>query len=314
MKKAKGLLCSVLALGCAFGTAACGGAEKNITVVARTNGSGTRAAFEELVKDENGNALGGKRDGKEYSDVTKTALEKSETGDVKTAVASDKNAIGYVSLSALDSTVKAVSVNGFAPTTENVLAGDYQLQRPFVIMTNATVELTPLAADFMNYLYSAEMQAHVEAAGCVWTEDGAKRANAGESPIEVIEWQEQAALPSAGASGKIVVNGSTSMQKLIEKAAAGYAEAYGVLATDIFTIELQSSSVGRKGAEDDATGSFIGLSSAAVVNNPKVKAFNVCFDAIAVIVNPANEAINDLTVTQLYGIYTGKITKFGELQ
>ena len=311
MKGKKGIVCCVFALTGAF--TACGG-EKHITVISRTAGSGTRSAFETLVTDGEGNALGGKdENGKEYSLLVKTALEKSDTGDVKTAVTSDKNAIGYISVGSLDSSVKALDLDGVSPTAKNVELGTYAMQRPFVIMTNATVSLTPRAEDFVQYLKSTKAEEFSTFAGCVWASDPIVRGSQ-DAPVPVVEdWTAQPTLPLAGESGKIVINGSTSMQKFIEKAASAYAEEYAVKATDIFTIELQSSSVGRKGAETDDTGNFIGLSSASVQGNVKVKAFTVCLDAIAVIVH--NDCpINGVTTRQLFDIYTGKILSFRQLE
>lgn len=310
MKKVKTkiwLVCT--AVLCAF--ASCGG-EKHITVISRTAGSGTRSAFEELVANEDGRKLGGKdENGKEYSLLVKTALEKSETGDVKTAVASDKNAIGYISFGSLDSSVKALALNGVEATEESVSNGSYELQRPFVVMTNATATLTPRAEDFMQYLQSAESEAFASEAGAVWVSDPKTRGSE-DFPVPVTDWTAKPALPSAGENGKVVINGSTSMQKFIERAALGYAEEYSASVTDIFTIELQSSSVGRKGAETDTTGNFIGLSSASVAGNEKVRAFTVCLDAIVVIVNLASP-LQTVTAKQLFDIYTGKIVRFSEL-
>lgn len=103
------------------------------------------------------------------------------------------------------------------------------------------------------------------------------------------------------------------MEKFINSAAKGYADMYGVSASDIFDIELEGSSVGRKAVEGDTTGNIIGLSSANV-NQSNIECFNVCLDAVAVIVNKNNTTVNDLTLIQLYQIYTGEIKKFSEIK
>lgn len=104
------------------------------------------------------------------------------------------------------------------------------------------------------------------------------------------------------------------MEYFITYAAAGYAEEYNVSdPLTIFDIELQGSSVGVSAVENDTAGSTIGLSSAAVVND-KITSFNVCLDAVAVIVNNANDIVEDLTLNELYQIYTGNITKFSDLE
>lgn len=303
------LLSAVLTIGSALGLTACGG-EKNISVIARTGGSGTREAFETNVTDGNGNYLEMKIDGNKVSHTTTKAEFVDGTGVVLTKVASDKNAIGYVSLSSVNDSVKLVSVNGVTPSTETVLDGSYKIQRPFVIMTNANVELTERAADFLSYLKSDVMSEHATAAGCIYLADPTQRANEGEAAIPVETYEAKATLPSGG---KIVISGSTSMELLISEAMIGYAEIYGRSVNDVFeTLELQGSSQGKKDVKADKTGNVIGLSSASV-KEADINAFNVCLDAVAVIVNNANEEVNDLTLAQLYDIYTGKVRKFSEL-
>lgn len=312
MKKvATVFLSGLMLLGGAFGVTACKiHQEKHITVIAREKGSGTREAFDKVVTDGAGNYLEMRIDGKKVYNTVVTASELTKTSFVTSSVASDKHAIGYVSLDSVNENVKAIKVGGVAPTAETVLDGSYAIQRPFVLMTNASVTLTPRAADFMNYLYGAEMKEHATAAGCIFLEDPEKRANEGAEEIAVKEYTRLDVLP---AGDKIVVRGSTSVEKLINAAAKGYADEYGARATDIFDIQLEGSSVGRKAVEEDTKGNVIGLSSAAVAQE-NIKSFNVCLDAVAVIVNTANERINDLTIGQLYDIFTGKIIKFSEIQ
>ena len=255
------LLAIVLTLSCVFSLAACGNTEKNITVVVREQGSGTREAFDKVVTDGEHFLEEKDANGKKVYNTTNTAVQQTKTGTVLSTVASDKNAIGYISLGSLNDSVKVVSVDGVVPSEATVLDGTYKIQRPFVVMTNANVTLNPITADFMNYLKSADTKAHAEAAGCIFLEDGTKRANEGNAPIEVVAYTKQASLPTGG---KIVVRGSTSMEKFINAAAKAYADLYGVGAEEIFDIQLEGSSVGRKAVEDDTKGNVIGLSSASV--------------------------------------------------
>ena len=301
------LSCLLLITG-AVGLTACGG-EKNITVVARHQGSGTREAFDRVVTDGNGNYLEMKVDGKTTFFTTDKADLQPETGNVMSKVASDKNAIGYISLGSVNDTIKVVNVNGVAPSAETVLDGSYKMQRPFVIMTSSTVTLTDIAADFLFYLKSEASETHAEEAGCIYLADPAMRANEGETAIPVVEYEVKSSLP---AGGKITVNGSTSMEKFIKKAMSGYATLYGRTADDIFTLDLQGSSVGRTAVQNDKNGNVIGLSSASVKEDG-INSFNVCLDAVVVIVNNANENVNDLTIAQLYDIFSGKVTKFSEI-
>ncbi len=309
MKKLLAILLSILLLVTgAVGLTACGG-EKYITVVAREQGSGTREAFDKVITDGNGNFLEMKVDGKKIYKTTSSADIQKETGNVMSKVASDKNAIGYISLGSVNDTIKVIKVNGVAPTSQSVLDGSYAIQRPFVIMTSSTVALTDIADDFLLYLKSEASKTHAEESGCIYLADETKRANEGETAIPVVEYEVKSSLPSGG---KIVVNGSTSMEKFIKKAMSGYASLYGRTADELFTLDLQGSSVGKTAVQNDTNGNVIGLSSASVKEDG-INSFNVCLDAVAVIVNNANENINDLTLANLYDIFSGKITKFSEI-
>jgi len=301
------LLICVLAL---CGTASFSACEKNITVIARDQGSGTREAFDRVVTDGNGNYLEMKIDDKTVYKTTDKADLQKETGNVMSKVASDKNAIGYISLGSVNDTLKVVKVNGVAPSADTVLDGSYAIQRPFVIMTNSDATLTPVTADFLQYLKSAEAKAHADNAGCVYLSKPEQRANAGETPIPVENYEVKSALPSGGV---ITVNGSTSMEKFIKSAMSSYAALYGKKANEIFTIDLQGSSIGKEAVKNDKNGNVIGLSSASV-NEKGIDSFNVALDAVAVVVNNANTEINDLTLKQLYDIFSGKITKFSEIK
>ena len=129
-----------------------GGADAEIAVFGRENGSGTRTAFEEIV---------------DVQDACKYTNEYSSTGDVIGNVAQNPNAIGYASLSAVNDTVSAVSVNGVAPSEATVKDGTYEIQRPFVIVTVEGTELSPAAQAFLDYAMSADVADIIAAAGAV---------------------------------------------------------------------------------------------------------------------------------------------------
>lgn len=310
MKKALALiLTGILMITSVAAFTSCGSSEKNITVVVREQGSGTREAFDKVVTDGTHFLEEKDADGKKVYNTTITAVQQTKTGTVLSSVASDKNAIGYISLGSVDDSINVIKVNGVVPSEETVLNGDYKIQRPFVVMTKAGQTLTDRTADFMNYLKSDAAKAHSEEAGCIFLSDATQRANDGDTPIEVVAYEKQAALPTGD---KIVIRGSTSMEKFINSAAKAYAEMYGAKAEDIFDIQLEGSSVGRKAVEDDTKGNVIGLSSAAV-DQDNIDSLKVCLDAVVVIVNKENTSVTDLTLGQLYDIFSGKITKFSEL-
>lgn len=101
-----------------------GGKDEAIVVIGRESGSGTRDAFEELLK---------------VKDACKYAQELDSTGAVLAKTAATEGAIGYVSLDVVDSTVTAVSIDGVAPTEEKILEGKYLLSRPFVMATKGEI-------------------------------------------------------------------------------------------------------------------------------------------------------------------------------
>ena len=129
-----------------------GGEDAEIAVFGRDSASGTRSAFEEILG---------------IQDKCAYLNEYSSTGDVIGNVASNPNAIGYASLSAVDETVSAVSVDGVAPTEATVADGSFPIQRPFVIVTVEGTELSEAAQAFLDYAMSADVADIIAAAGAV---------------------------------------------------------------------------------------------------------------------------------------------------
>ena len=129
-----------------------GGEDAAIAVLGREDGSGTRSAFEEIVG---------------VDGECKYTNEYSSTGDVIGNVASNPNAIGYASLSAVDDTVKAVKVGGVECSEATIKDGSYEIQRPFLMVTLEGAELSPAAEDFLNYATSADVADYIAAAGAV---------------------------------------------------------------------------------------------------------------------------------------------------
>jgi phosphate transport system substrate-binding protein len=123
-----------------------GGDSGVIRVVTREEGSGTRGAFEELV-------LGKDAAGKELKIFDRANVQNS-TGAVRTAVAADKNAIGYVSLGLLNADVKAIKVDGIEASDENIKNKTYKLSRPFIYMTQKEPEGVTKA--FIDWVLSDE--------------------------------------------------------------------------------------------------------------------------------------------------------------
>ncbi len=119
-----------------------------IRVYTREEGSGTRGAFEELI-------LGKDAVGKELK-IIETANVQNSTGAVRTAVAGDKNGIGYISIGSLNDEIKAVKVDKISATVENVKAGTYGISRPFIYMTKD--EPSGAVKAYIEWVLSAEGQ------------------------------------------------------------------------------------------------------------------------------------------------------------
>jgi len=136
-----------------------GGADKQIVVVSREAGSGTRGAFEELLpltgKDDKGNAVS----------LVKETLIANENGVVKATVSSKEDAIGYLSIGYIDKTIKGVKLDSVDATAANILANKYALSRPFLMLTKG--ELKPEVKAFLDFILGDEGQKVVEAEGYI---------------------------------------------------------------------------------------------------------------------------------------------------
>ncbi len=129
-----------------------GGNDAEIVVIGREAGSGTRDGFESITK---------------TADACVYRQELTSTGDVITAVSQNPNAIGYASLAAVGDTVKALVVEGVAPSEETVKDGSYLVQRPFVLVTREGEELSEAAQAFFDYITSADAASIIADAGAV---------------------------------------------------------------------------------------------------------------------------------------------------
>lgn len=130
-----------------------GGSDTPIVVAGREAGSGTRGAFEEILKVE---------------DACRYAVECDSTGAAMAKVASTEGAIGYVSLDVLDDSVNALNLDDVAPTSDNIVAGTYFLCRPFVMATKGEISgQNELVQAFFDFLKSDEGKAVVKAVGLI---------------------------------------------------------------------------------------------------------------------------------------------------
>lgn len=258
---------------------------KKITVVSREDGSGTRGAFIELFGIEEKDASG-----KKIDNTTEDANITNSTEVMMQTVAGNPAAIGYTSLGALNSSVKALKVDGAEATVANVKSGSYKVTRPFNIATKESV--SEAATDFINFILSAEGQKVVEDKGYI------SEGNKG-------------AFKSNGASGKVVVGGSSSVTPVMEK----LIEAYKKVNANV-TIELQQSdsTTGMTQAGDGTVD--IGMASRELKDSEKskgLKGTKIAIDGIAVIVNKDN-SLDSITSEQVKSIFTGKVTDWSQVK
>lgn len=129
-----------------------GGNDRQIVLIGREAGSGTRDGFESITGTEG---------------ECKYRQELTSTGDVITSVASNADAIGYASLASVKNTVKAVTVDGVVPSEETVKNGTYVVQRPFVLVTKKGVKLSESAQKFFDYVTSEAANEIISSAGVV---------------------------------------------------------------------------------------------------------------------------------------------------
>lgn len=259
-------------------------ADSDIAVISREDGSGTRGAFVELFGVEQKNDAGEKID---YT--IDTAAITQSTGVMKTSVSQNEYAIGYISLGALDDTVKALDIDGAEASVENIKNGSYKISRPFNIVT--TSNISPLAQDFIDFIMSADGQAVIE----------------GEKYIPV---SDAPAYSGTKQSGTVTVAGSSSVTPVMEK----LKEAYTAVNPDV-TVEINQSdsTTGVNSAVDGICD--IGMASRELKDSEIEKGALgtvIAMDGITVIVSNDNPA-HELTADEVKDIYTGKITTWESL-
>ena len=264
-------------------TAAKWDAANDITVVSREDGSGTRGAFIELFGIEEKDANGEKVD-----HTTEDANITNSTEVMMSTVAGNEYAIGYVSLGSLGDSVKAVKIDGAEATEENIKAGTYKVSRPFNIATKDNV--SDITQDFINFILSEEGQKVVSEKGYI--------------PLDDVKPYE-----SNGATGKVVVAGSSSVTPVMEKLKEAYEK---VNSGAEIEINQSDSTTGMTSAMSGICD--IGMASRELKDEEaaELTATVIATDGIAVIVNNDN-TVDDLTSDQVKQIFTGEVTSWEDI-
>ena len=255
---------------------------RDITVVSREDGSGTRGAFVELFGIEE------EVNGEKVDMTTEEANITNSTSVMMSTVAQDEYAIGYISLGSLDDSVKAVKIDGSEATAENIQNGSYKISRPFNIATKE--DLSDAAQDFEDFILSTEGQKVVE-------------------DNKYIPLDDVSDYKSNGASGKVVVAGSSSVSHKIKK----LKEAYQAVNSDVeVEIQTSDSTTGMQNAIDGVCD--IGMASRELKNSEKEAGLTptvIAMDGIAVVVNNDNPT-DELSSDQVKSIFTGDVLTWDE--
>lgn len=254
-----------------------------INVISREDGSGTRGAFVEIF------GLLEKKGDKKVDTTTLKAEITNSTAVMLQSIAKDKNAIGYVSLGSLKPMVRGIQIDGVEPSVANIKIKKYTISRPFNVVTKGlSGDKLALVRDFLDFSKAN--------AGVI--------SKAGYIPLDVKK------VASKKLNGKIVVAGSSSITPLMEK----LKEAYKAQNPSVEIEILQSDST--TGINSVLQGiADIGMVSRELKESELstgLKAEVLAIDGLAVIVNPQSK-ITNLSKTQVKEIFSGKITKWEDL-
>lgn len=255
----------------------------DLTVTSREDGSGTRKSFIEQV------GLIKENDKGNYEDMTTdNSMVINSTNGVLKAVGVDKTAIAYLSLTALDDSVKVVKIDGVSPNKDTIEDGSYKLQRPFALAYKKD-SATDLSKDFLEYVKSKSAKNLIE-------EDG------------LLALTNEKEYKAKNLEGKLTITGSSSLSSIVEKLAENYEKLNKNVEVEVLSNE---SLTGLKNVKDNVV-------DIAMISNKlhddSLSSEIFAIDGIAIIVNKENTQINDLTMKELRGIYTGEITNTGELK
>ena len=129
-----------------------GGHNAPIAAYGREAGSGTRSAFEEILG---------------ITDRCIYTNEYSSNGDILGNISTNPNGIGYVSLSGVNTGVRAIRINGVPCVEDTIRDGTYALQRPFLMVTSSGRPLSAEAQAFLDYAMSDKVAEYISIAGAI---------------------------------------------------------------------------------------------------------------------------------------------------
>lgn len=271
---------------------------EQIRPITREMGSGTRSAFVDIFD------IKAQRSGKKVDAISQNAEVTNSTGVMILSVSNAKNAIGYISLGSLNERVKALKIDGVAPSVANVGNKSYKIVRPFNVAFKRDSK-NALIADFLSFTQSKNAVQIIQKAGYIAIPSDNQNApkSAKTSP--------QSDYESQNLQGKLVIAGSSSITPLMEK----LQEAYIVLNPRAEVEILQSDSTMGINAttENIADIAMVSreLTSSEIARGLVVQV--LAMDALVVVVNKQN-ALENVRADAIKQIFLGQITKWSELK
>lgn len=271
---------------------------EQIRPITREMGSGTRSAFVDIFD------IKAQRGGKKVDAISQNAEVTNSTGVMILSVSNAKNAIGYISLGSLNERVKALKIDGVAPSVANVGNKSYKIVRPFNVAFKRDSK-NALIADFLSFTQSKNAVQIIQKAGYIAIPSDNQNApkSAKTSP--------QSDYKSQNLQGKLVIAGSSSITPLMEK----LQEAYIALNPRAEVEILQSDSTMGINAttENIADIAMVSreLTSSEIARGLVVQV--LAMDALVVIVNKQN-ALENVRADAIKQIFLGQITKWSELK
>ena len=255
---------------------------RQIDVITREEGSGTRDAFIEILgirREVNGTVR----------DMTFPEADVAPgTSAVISSVSGNFYAVGYISLGSLNNTVRGVPINGVPATPANVINGSYPLFRGFHIAYGDN--LNALAQDFIDFMLSADGQEIVTNNGFVTVD------------------QNPPVFTGGGLTGTINVNGSTSVFSIMSRLAEAYENA-----NPGATVNVHST-----GSSAGITATINGLADIGMTSRDltateltQVNYRSIAFDGLVVIVNNENP-LPSLSPEEVRLIFEGERTRWSD--
>ncbi|MCL2862312.1 MAG: substrate-binding domain-containing protein [Firmicutes bacterium] len=281
--------------------------DMQIVAISRESGSGTRGQWDGAI--HNGLDGDARQTLANWMGAGTTArplagsIQNGQSNVVFT-VAGQRNAIGYASFSAIqgNANLRVLNINGHAPGTTNYPAA---LARDYVILTYSGVTLLPLTQLFLDFMQSSEGQEVIETAGYDFHGDNAEPFN----------------IPSVRPTGQdepIQIRGSTSVEPVMGELIDAFVALVPWIVLADFDFEAGGSGQGVTAGSGGTIGGSvpnrtIGMSSnAAHITTANSNTFFLANDVMAAFVN-ADNPLTNITIEQLFGIYTGAITAWADL-